>query len=786
MINIKFLIVDGHSLAYRGYHAVKKNLTAPDGTPTTMIMAFMNMLYKVQDEILPDCIIAVFDAGKKTFRHELLSDYKADRKITPEDLRIQIPILQELLSLSGHKVIMREGIEADDLAASIAKLAKTQGHNAIILSSDKDLLQLLGNGVEMLRPNTHGISDAAFYNTENFQKEYGFMPSSMSDYLAILGDKVDNIEGIEGLGEKRAKKLLAEFPTLEDIFASLDKISSKQIKTKLEVSGSERPIWLRDNIIKLKDNIFDDDENFLEECLNFKPDIEKAQELAARLGLKRVLKRLGSDVEIEREFVNDERNFEIKIPECDIFTRDYKSELKNSPEKFQPEKSVWDLKTAYYLLHPDETGKNFEKFSETVTDENFMNTAGKLEDEILSYEGLHNVMTEIDLPLIPVLNQMEDHGVRIDFEKFSVVQNELQEKIFAIENEIFNETGATINVNSPQQVSWLLFERLKFEPEGMTKGKKSFSTDANVLEKLSKLPNGKIPALILEHRELSKMLTGFVIPLQKAAVKDGTIHTTFEPAFTGTGRLSSRDPNLQNIPAFGQWAEKIKSGLIPVNPENIFISADYSQIELRVLAYMSCEEKLIEAFQNNRDIHTETAAWVFDTSPEFVTPELRRAAKMINFGLLYGMSSFGLAERLNVSRNEAKEIMKKYFDALPGIEKFLEHTVNTAKANGYSRTLAGRIRRVNEIPAKGPALDRALINSPIQGTAADIARTAMINFSHEVKGKLFLQVHDSLVCECSKNDAEKISEILSEIMKSSGGALNLGVQVKIGSALSSV
>ena len=201
---------------------------------------------------------------------------------------------------------------------------------------------------------------------------------------------------------------------------------------------------------------------------------------------------------------------------------------------------------------------------------------------------------------------------------------------------------------------------------------------------------------------------------------------------------------------------------------------------------MSGEEKLIEAFKNNRDIHTETASWVFDTSPEFVTPELRRAAKMINFGLLYGMSSFGLSERLNVSRNEAKEIMKKYFDALPGIEKFLEQTVNIAKADGYSRTLAGRIRRVNEIPAKGSALDRALINSPIQGTAADIARTAMISFSREVEGKLFLQVHDSLVCECSKNDAEKISEILSEIMKSSGGALNLGVQVKIGSSLNSV
>ena len=777
-------------MAYRGYHAVKRILTAPDGTPTTMIMAFMNMLYKVQDEISPDCIIAVFDAGKKTFRHELLSDYKSDRKETPDDLKIQFPILQELLFLSGYKVVIREGIEADDLAASIAKLAKNQGHNAIILSSDKDLLQILGEGIEMLRPITNGISEAAFYNSENFLKEYGFMPSSMSDYLAIIGDKVDNIDGIEGLGEVRAKKLLAEFPTLEIIFESLDKISSKVIKNSLEASGSEHPIWIRDNIIKLKDNIFDDDKNFLDECLNFKPDIKKAQELAARLGLKRVLKRLGAEVDNVISITTTEQHEKkFSSPNADIYTRDYKSELRNSPEKFNPEKNgkkIWDLKTAYYLLHPDETGKNFEKFSETVTDENFKEISGELEGKILSYEGLHDVMTKIDLPLIPVLNQMEDHGVRVDFEKFFLLQRELQEKIFAIENEIFHYAGTTININSPKQVSWLLFDRLQFETFRMTKGKKSFSTNANVLEKLSKLPSGKIPKLILEHRELSKMLSGFVIPLQKAASKDGIIHTTFEPAFTGTGRLSSRDPNLQNIPAFGQWAEKIKSGLIPVNPENIFVSADYSQIELRVLAYMSGEEKLIEAFKNNRDIHTETASWVFDTAPEFVTPELRRAAKMINFGLLYGMSSFGLSERLNISRNEAKEIMKKYFDALPGIEKFLKDIVNSAKSDGYSKTLAGRIRPVKEIPAKGSALDRALINSPIQGTAADIARSAMINFADEVKGKLFLQVHDSLVCECSKNDAEKISEILSDIMKASGNELNLGVQVKKGSSLSGV
>ncbi|MBQ4469475.1 MAG: DNA polymerase I, partial [Synergistaceae bacterium] len=291
----------------------------------------------------------------------------------------------------------------------------------------------------------------------------------------------------------------------------------------------------------------------------------------------------------------------------------------------------------------------------------------------------------------------------------------------------------------------------------------------------------------LEHREMTKMLTSFVIPFMKAADSEGIIRTTFEPAMTGTGRLSSRDPNLQNIPAFGHWAEEIKSGLIPVNPENIFVSADYSQIELRVLAHLSGEAKLIEAFANNQDIHTQTASWVFGTAPELVTPELRRAAKMINFGLLYGMSSFGLSDRLSISRSEAKEIMNKYFEALPSVKNFIHYIVQEAKERGFTRTIAGRIRPVSEIPANAQALDRAIINSPIQGTAADIARRAMINFMKANRGELFLQVHDSLICECSPSEADEVSGLLCSVMKESGGEIaHLETAAKNGKTLAGV
>ena len=769
-------------------------LCTSDGTPTGAILGFTNMLYKVQDEMNPDCTVITFDPEGKTFRHEYYSEYKSGRKKLNEIDRVsfktQLPLLKDLLRFSGYAVLTRPGFEADDLAASFTKIAHSEGHKVITLSSDKDWLQFLDTNITMLRLVGRGITEAKAYTVENFIAEYGFKPSSLVDYLAIAGDTTDNIKGVEGIGEKGAKPLLKQYSTIEKIFESLDKIPTRQ-KNLLAATGLEKVIEIREQLIRLKDNVFDGEKNLLTECLNLKPDLQKAEELAARLELRRVLARLGSDKKVSYSSVNN--SAEIIMPECEILTRDYKLELRETPKRFAGNPAIWDLKTAHYLLHPDTTtSKLFAKILDEINsheepDKFFADTIGKYNGEILKHEGLNDIMNKIDLPLIPVLNQMEDRGVRLDPEKFLSLQQELQEKIYEIELKIEHDTAVRINMKSPQQVSWLLFERLGFEPETLTKGKKVYSTDANVLEKLAKRPGGEIPRLILEHRELAKMLTGFVIPLQNAAIKEGIIHTTFEPASTGTGRLSSRDPNLQNIPAFGQWAEKIKAGLVPVNPENIFVAADYSQIELRVLAYLSGEERLIDAFKNKRDIHTETASWVFDTAPELVTPELRRAAKMINFGLLYGMSKYGLAERLNVSREEAKEIMTRYFDALPGLQKFLDRLVNEAKQLGFSRTLSGRIRPVKEIPAKGVALDRALINSPIQGTAADIARRAMINFESQQKGKLFLQVHDSLVCECSESEADEVAEALSEIMISSGGDIkHLEVQIKKGKNLSRV
>lgn len=790
MIHIKtFLIVDGHGLAYRAYHAMPHTLSAHDGTPTGAIAGFVNMLYRVQDDIHPDCTVIAFDPKGKTFRHVLFRSYKSGRHPFDDSLTIQIPLIQELMTYCGYRVIVRDGVEADDVIASAAKLAERNGHDVIVLSSDKDLMQILSSHIRMKRPVKNGVTSAETYTASSFVKEYGFSPLSMPDYLAIVGDNADKINGIHGIGDKGAKKILAQFPTLEAVYASLGSFT-KSVRNNLEAKGKDSAIWTRDNLILLRDNLFDNDPDFLTQCLAFKMDFDKAEGLALRLELTRVLERIGSSKKpLPREFFTQGSSLP---PECDIITRDYKHELRNFPGHFSNDVRVWDLKTAYYLLHPDKTGSNFPALLRAVDEsesqsQTLSGLAGNINAKIISHDGLHDVMTELDLPLIPVLIQMENHGIRIDPEIFAALQSDLNARIYDIETQLIRSTGVRINVNSPAQVSWLLFERLGFTPSGKTKNKSSYTTGAGVLEKLAAEPCGEIPALILEHRELSKMLTGFVIPLQKSADNDGIIHTTFEPAFTGTGRLSSRDPNLQNIPSLGKWADKIKAGLVPVNPENVFVSADYSQIELRILAFMSGEVRLIDAFAQGRDIHTETASWVFDVMPELVTPEMRRAAKMVNFGLLYGMSHFGLSERLGVGHSEAKDIMARYFDALPGISAFLEGLVSDAKERGYSRTLAGRIRPVSEIPAKGQALDRSLINSPIQGTAADTARRAMINFNASRTADMFLQVHDSIVCECPADDAGEVSRVLRKIMTESGGGIpHLEAEAKTGKSLADV
>ncbi|GHS85907.1 DNA polymerase [Synergistales bacterium] len=852
------LLIDGHGLAFRAFYAVpylSSDGSAGGGTPTNVLTGFMNMLSSAENALGASDVVIVFDAPSPTFRHELYDGYKAQRKPTPPELKIQIPILKELLSALGYPLITENGVEADDVIASLALKLSNSGRNAVIVSSDKDIFQSLTRGVTMLRP-TKGMAAPKEYDEASFTAEYGFPPLSMPDYQALLGDAIDNVPGVAGIGEKTALQLIGEFGTLEKLYGALDspggaKNVKPAVRKRLE-AGREMAFKSRE-LTRLRCDVPIDDAALKRKS----PDRTTALELCKRLGMTKLAERIAKDsaphadeiavtsgspavaadikyVDIESLFgerllgvAYDAKNAEIQFAapdgraailrgleiQPDVFARfgggkffvnDYKDIL-TAFGHVLGEREIWDLKTAHYLLHPDVSSHKLKD----IYPENMaafdapalllLRAEREMTAEMARYEGLADIMSGLDLPLLPVLVDMERYGARLSNSLYVSLQKELEERVADIELNIAKTAGESINLNSPKQVAELLFERLGLPNGAKTKGKTGFSTGASVLESLAEsgLPHSDVPRLMLEHRELTKMLGGFVVPLQKAARSGGgVIHTTFEAAATGTGRLSSRDPNLQNLPSYGNWAHRLKEGIVPVREGNVFVAADYSQIELRVLACLSGEQRLIEAFATGRDIHRETASWVFGAAPESVTPELRRVAKMINFGLLYGMGAFGLAERLGVPRGEALGIVERYFKALPGIKEYLDKSAEAAGARGYTKTLFGRIRPISEA-AEGlrdrNGMKRIAVNTPIQGTAADIARRAMLNFAgyfeRDAEVRLFLQIHDSLVCECPLSRAEAVGRDLARIMKASGGAdfyPELDVTLKTGKSLADV
>ena len=838
----KLLLIDGHGLAFRAFYALPE-LTGPDGTPTNAVVGFFNMFQKVREEWHPDLCGVVFDAPGPTFRHEAYAQYKAGRKPTPPELKTQVPIIAELLELLGVPFVMRPGVEADDVLASVACTAAGEKIETMILSSDKDILQVLRPGLSVLRPGK-GITSFKMMDEKSFLEEFGFPPSAMTDYLALLGDSADNVPGVPGVGEKTAKKLLADYGSLQGIYENIETLKPG-LRKKFE-ENREQAFRSRELTVLLCETeedlrVFRPGEpkvdQFLEKCrfLGLQKIAEKMTpgkapqgktppvdgEKSGRAGgasrsaagnmagtsvavfLPVVVGKYPLSLEL-REFIlaDGETVYSGSSPEeaavllkqfgsGPVLLPDYKTAAACLGTGFLLPEQVKDFKTAHYLLHPDGKVHDAEALIPDFSPADPGDRAALLRGEygILSrhigeYEGLELLMSETDIPLIPVLVDMEKHGIGCSISAFGELEEDLSIRLAEIEEEIAGRAGEKINLNSPKQVGWLLFEKLDL-PAGK-KTKTGFSTDISVLEGLSALgkPFDEVPNLLIEFRELSKMLSGFVQPLVKSAQGgEGTIHGIFEPAVTGTGRLSSRDPNLQNLPSYGEWSRRIKEGLLPCKKGNVFVAADYSQIELRVLAHLCGDSRLRDAFSAGRDIHTETASWVFGVQAPLVTSELRRVAKMINFGLLYGMSSFGLAQRLGIGRQEASDIIRKYFEALPGVREYLEKSYEEAKKRGYAKTLSGRIRPLEEVsvsPRDRDALRRVAVNTPIQGTAADIARKAMVDFARAFPSsgdvRLVLQVHDSLVCECPETAAGDVEQALGRIMEKT---VNLSVPLKV-------
>ena len=826
------LLIDGHAMAYRSFYALPA-LNAPDGTPTNAITGFFNMMLKISREWDVKEIVVLFDAKGPTFRHEAYDDYKKGRTPTPEDFKEQLPILRKMLEAFGSSVAVKEGVEADDVIASTAMQYASKGRDVLALSSDKDLMQMLAKGIKIVKPQK-GISSFKVYDRKAFEEEYGFQPEYMPDYLALLGDKVDNIPGVPGVGKKTASRLISEYSTLEEIEKNAEELGkslSKKIKDNISQAYTSRDLIYLKTDISLCD----------EEIGTKDPDIKLFSKMCNELGLSQILERTlkfwnidpaeltgespdSKDVpgitaeestleELCKKMelaclvkVKDEKHKEVNesiiimdldghywqkdlsssavsdalkcLKDRKIITENYKLLASTLNDPVTDPENVWDYTTAHYLLHPDLSphdlpsieGRNLSPADLSIK---LLESRAAMDEQIENM-GMSDLMKNLELPLIPVILEMENYGIGIDTGRFEELGEELHERLGEIVTHIEEEAGASVNLNSPKQVGWLLFEHLGLPARKKTKT--GYSTNVQVLEDLSALPepSGTVPSLILEHREISKMLSGFVQPIIKAVNPEtGSIHSRFESATTGTGRLSSRDPNMQNLPAYGTWSRKLKEGFVPHGPGRCFVGADYSQVELRVLAHLSGEEKLIEAFSQDRDIHSETASWVFNIEPELVTQELRRFAKMVNFGLLYGMSSFGLAQRLGIGRVEASGIVEKYFNALPGVRDYMDRTYEEAKERGYTKTLIGRIRPLREVTTvngrDSGALRRVAINSPIQGTAADIARKAMVDFSLEFSKdtdvNLILQVHDSLICECNVKNREEVEKRLCRVME---------------------
>jgi DNA polymerase-1 len=830
--NGKLLLIDGHGLAFRGFYAVPET-NAPDGTPTNAVLGFMNMLLKAMELWRPDGVGLFFDPHGPTARDELYGAYKEGRQPAPEGFKTQMPLIVELVKALGYPVFIEDGVEADDLIAATAASIAEGGGEALILSADKDLLQILSPGTKMARPSK-GITEFKLYSEESFTEEYGFPPKAMADYLALVGDSVDNIPGVPGIGDKTARALLARHGSLDAIYDALASLPEGQRK-KLE-SGRESAYMSYSLVIPQAVKAYP------VRLLERGPaDVEAAYALCERLGLKRLIARLGlasgkspehgaqisaatvsgaaspagefvpgnaGGLEIFSEktlILADNPDVLATAGGCwaelsdgareafsgwlgdpdgkRLILADYGARRQRAPVLDEHPQIIRDVELAHYYLHPDAKSHALAdilgerpKTGEALAGQLWALWQGLSGDPRAS--GLESVTSVIDAPLVPVLATLGKNGVRVDLAALRELEGELREHIAETEREIFGAAGGAINLNSPKQVGELLFERLRLPV--IKKTKTGYSTDVGVLEELSRLPEPLcvIPSKMLDFRECSKMSSGFVQPFIKHAESspDGRIRSTFLHDVTGTGRLASRDPNVQNLPVFGDWAVKFRRAITPGSggAPRVFVAADYSQIELRVLAHLSGEERLLEAFGNDRDIHLETASWVFDLPAEEITPEQRRFAKTVNFGLIYGMGAHGLASRMGITRFQAAGLIERYFSVLPRVRRYLEMSAREARSRGYTLSVLGRIRPLSEVSTVegrgGGSIDRVAVNTPIQSTAADIAKIALIRFQRIIGRDhpdtlLVLQVHDSLICETPAEKAGAMEAILVETME---------------------
>ena len=782
----KLVIIDGKSVFYRGYYAMG-NLATSKGEPTSGVYGFAVIAMEIVRNIQPDQVVVAWDKAHTSTakRLAIFKDYKAGRVRPPEDFYAQIPLLRELISALSWGFMEVDEYEADDIIGTLARQADEAGdYLTYIVSSDLDMLQIVDENTKMYRI-LRGFSDLEEMDIPAIEEKYGILKSQFLDLKALKGDNSDNIPGVPGIGEKTAVKLLNEYGSLEGIYAHIEEISGATQK-KL-IAGRESA----EMSLKLA-KIMTDAPVKLSDIPALKLDFSRISEVFKRLEFNNLLKKLKienglSDKDAETEVREVPR---VEIPEGMLVASNIKDLMHENAEfrerVFQA-KRLWDLDQADFLLNPlRRTGvEGVGTMEEVLTGAYSEVTLNKFSEQYLALskdKKLNTIFTDFDMPVVPILYKMEAAGILLDREYFEGLKREFERKVCEIEQKIYELSGEQFNVNSPLQMSQILFEKLGLPVKGIKKTSRGYSTGAKELEKLK--DEHPVVAEIIRYRETMKLLSTYIAPLIEQVAADGRIHSTFTQNVTATGRLSSLNPNLQNIPVRSEEGKRIRRGFVA--PEGkVLVSADYSQFELRLAAVLAGDEALVSDFNHDVDIHTKTAAEVYQIPMEEVTKLQRRVAKVINFGIMYGMSPKGLSDATEMNFFEAKRFIDEYFKVRQKIYAYLNQTLEEARETGEVRTFYGRKRPTPDVKSSNfiirNAAERAAQNMPIQGTEADLMKRAMIFVDKKLPegAKLVLQIHDSLVVECDKADEEAVKEILQKEMEGVAPELKIKLKVEV-------
>lgn len=800
----RLVVIDGKSVFYRGYYAMGA-LSTSNGTPTGGVYGFAAIAMELVKKLEPNKVVVAWDKAKTSTskRTAIYPDYKAGRVKPPEDFYAQIPLLRKLVDALEWEFLEYDGYEADDIIGSLGRAVDEEvGWEMYIISSDLDMLQVVDENVKMYRL-LKGFTELEEIDVSAIETKYGIRKEQFLDLKALKGDSSDNIPGVPGIGEKGAVKLLNQYGTLDGIYEHLDEISgavgeklrsgreSAYMSYQLAKIDTSAPVELN----KIRDLEIDSEQivSALKE-LEFNSLIRKFNKWIED---GRVREKQGLSGEYSADEISEkvDDKIEEELPENVIFSFDIKELMHRDEEiakKILNGAAYYDLGQGKFLLNPLE--RKVEEANGVLFGDDMAEMKSEFNRQRHEFDRnpkLWKVFNELDMPLIPVLYKIEKKGMKIDAEYFEKLRVEYEGYVSRLATEVYMAAGQEFNINSPLQLSEILFDKLGLPTKGIKKTQRGYSTGAKELEKL----NGLHPVIpkLMEYREAAKLLSTYILPLPQLADKDLRVHTTFTQNVTATGRLSSLNPNLQNIPTRTEEGRKIRGGFV-VEEGKVLISADYAQFELRLAAALAGDKKLIEDFNNNVDIHTKTAAEVYGVPMDEVTKDQRRLAKVVNFGIIYGMSAKGLSDATGMSIAESKEFVEHYFELRKPIQNKLNEYLEQARMKGYVETFFGRRRPTPDVKSANfivrTAAERAAQNMPIQGTEADFMKLAMIRLDKELPdgADMIMQVHDSIMVECDKNQAEDVKKILKRVMENVAPELEvkLAVDVKEGARWSEV